>query len=189
MRKKMKMTTAATRAPTSGRASKRLERPRVTRLDGSAGADGGVVWVVLLIVCAKDWGQSVCRPAVPGHPGRRCGLTGVLLDERQDGVDVALVDEGRTGQHWPYAPHDVAVLLEQVELGDRQVALQVGLLVDRELERAVLDCLRRVDVQVERADLGRAAGRGDDLDRVQCLGGTEGDDPVDLLVLGELGLE
>ena len=36
-RKKMKMTMAATRAPTSGRASSRLDRPRVTRLEASAG--------------------------------------------------------------------------------------------------------------------------------------------------------
>src|SRR3954447_2175546 len=188
MRKKMKMTTAATRAPTSGRASKRLERPRVTRLDGSAGADGGVVWVVWLIGCSKDWGQRGGRPAVPGHPGRRCGLTGVLLDERHDGVDVALVDEGRTGEDGPSTAHDVAVLQVQVELADRQVALQVRLLVDGELKLAVLHRLSRIDVQVERADLGRAARRGDRLDRVQRLSRTQRDDIVDGLVLAELGL-
>jgi hypothetical protein len=46
MRKKMKMTMAATRAPTSGRASKRLDRPRVTLFDDSVGADGGEALVV-----------------------------------------------------------------------------------------------------------------------------------------------
>ena len=40
MRKKMKMTTAATRAPISGRASSRLDRPRETRLEASEGAAG-----------------------------------------------------------------------------------------------------------------------------------------------------
>ena len=50
MRKKMKMTMAATSAPTSGRASNRLDRPRVTRLDDSAGADGGGALVVWLMV-------------------------------------------------------------------------------------------------------------------------------------------
>ena len=52
MRKKMKMTIAATSAPTSGRASSRLDRPRVTRFDDSAGADGGVALVVWLMVCS-----------------------------------------------------------------------------------------------------------------------------------------
>ena len=46
----MKMTMAATSAPTSGRASNRLDRPRVTRLDDSAGADGGGALVVWLMV-------------------------------------------------------------------------------------------------------------------------------------------
>jgi len=36
MKKKMKMTTAATSAPTSGRASTRLDSPSDTRFDGSA---------------------------------------------------------------------------------------------------------------------------------------------------------
>ena len=42
MRKKMKMTTAATSAPTSGRASSRFDRPSLTRLDASAGAPAAV---------------------------------------------------------------------------------------------------------------------------------------------------
>ena len=37
----MKMTMAATSAPTSGRPSSRLDRPRVTRLEASDGAAGG----------------------------------------------------------------------------------------------------------------------------------------------------
>ena len=37
-RKKMKMTIAATNAPTSGRANSRLDQPSLTRLDASAGA-------------------------------------------------------------------------------------------------------------------------------------------------------
>ena len=46
IRKKMKITTAATRAPTSGRASRRLDRPSVTRFDASDGAAvGGVLTV------------------------------------------------------------------------------------------------------------------------------------------------
>jgi hypothetical protein len=45
-RKKMKITTAATRAPTSGRASKRLDSPSVTRFDASDGAAAGGVLTV-----------------------------------------------------------------------------------------------------------------------------------------------
>jgi len=45
-RKKMKITIAATSAPISGRASSRFDRPRVTRLEDSAGADGGAALVL-----------------------------------------------------------------------------------------------------------------------------------------------
>ena len=41
IKKKIKMTIAATAAPTSGRASSRLDRPSLTRLDASAGAPAG----------------------------------------------------------------------------------------------------------------------------------------------------
>src|SRR6476661_2134940 len=52
MRKKMKMTMAATSAPISGRASRRLDRPSWTRFDDSAGAAGGGALVVWLMVCS-----------------------------------------------------------------------------------------------------------------------------------------
>ena len=46
IKKKMKMTIAATRAPTSGRASSRLDRPSVTRFEASDGAAAGGVLTV-----------------------------------------------------------------------------------------------------------------------------------------------
>ena len=46
IKKKMKITTAATRAPTSGRASSRFDRPSVTRFDDSDGAAAGGVLTV-----------------------------------------------------------------------------------------------------------------------------------------------
>ena len=58
-----------------------------------------------------------------------------------------------SGQHGLAATEDVAVLLEEVELGDGHVALQVGLLVDEELDLAVADRLGGVGVGVERPDL------------------------------------
>src|SRR6478736_3484187 len=47
IKKKIKMTIAATRAPTSGRASSRLDRPSLTRFEASDGAPaaGGVLTV------------------------------------------------------------------------------------------------------------------------------------------------
>ena len=69
-----------------------------------------------------------------------------------------LVDERRTGQHGLATAEDVAVLLKEIELCDGHVALQVGLLVDVELDLAVLHSLRRVRVGVEGADLGLAPG-------------------------------
>ena len=186
----MKMTMAATRAPTSGRASRRLDRPRVTRFEDSAGADGGggfggVAHGLLRWLIREGWPARSRRP--PLREVRTSGCSSCT--KGRICVDVGLVDERRTGQHGAAAAHDVAVLLEQVELGDGQVALEVGLLVDAELELAVLHCLGRVDVQVEGADLGLAVRRLDGLDGVQRLGGAEGDDPVDVLVLAELGLD
>src|ERR687894_111252 len=46
IRKKMKRTIAATRAPTSGRASSRLDKPSVTRFEASDGAAAGGVLTV-----------------------------------------------------------------------------------------------------------------------------------------------
>src|SRR3954451_2129915 len=46
IKKKMKMTIAATSAPTSGRASSRLDRPSVTRFEASDGAAAGGVLTV-----------------------------------------------------------------------------------------------------------------------------------------------
>src|SRR5689334_5787623 len=58
MRKKMKMTIAATRAPISGRASSRFDQPSVTRLDASGGAegDGSVLTGVLLMTAPVLFG-------------------------------------------------------------------------------------------------------------------------------------
>src|SRR6478735_6760573 len=86
IKKKIKMTIAATAAPTSGRARRRFDQPSFRRFDASAGA-----------------------------PTDEDGLAGVVLREREDGVDVVLVDERRTGQHGLAATHVVAVLLVEVE--------------------------------------------------------------------------
>ena len=62
---------------------------------------------------------------------------------------------------------------------DETVALHVGLLVDRELDVAVLDALGGVGVEVERDQLRLAAGRLHRLQRVERDRRPERDDVVD----------
>ena len=69
------------------------------------------------------------------------------------------------------------------------VALDVGLLVDRELDVAVLDALGGVGVEVEGDELRVTAGGLDRLERVERDRGAQRDDVVDRVVLGQLGLE
>src|SRR4051794_1172746 len=96
------MTTAATSAPTSGRARTRENIDRWGRWGaGAAGGAGGWVTTEELMERSRG-GREVCRwrgsrhgPAPPG------GLPGVVLGVRDDLVDVGLVDDGRTGQHRP----------------------------------------------------------------------------------------
>src|SRR6478735_1300978 len=221
IRKKMKRMTAATRAPTSGRASSRLDQPSWTRLEASAWAPCGAALGAVAVAGAAagsavvgaesaaggapegaDLGSwlmlvSLCRFRVRGlaaarGPGRRNysdGSAGVVLGEREDDVDVGAVDERGAGQHRLTAAHVVAVLLVQVERGHGEVALDVGLLVDRELDLAVLDGLGRLGVEVEGDQLGLAAGLVHRLEGVEGDRCTEGDDVVDRRVGGELGLQ
>src|SRR3954453_7671365 len=78
IRKKMKMTIAATRAPISGRARSRFDQPRVTRLDASAGAggDGSVLTGVLLMTAPVLFGGDRVRPDRSGRTGPLEGITG-----------------------------------------------------------------------------------------------------------------
>ncbi len=62
---------------------------------------------------------------------------------------LVLVDEGRAGQHRLATTKIIAVLRVQVERGDGHVALHLRLLVDGELDLAVLDGLSDVSIQVE----------------------------------------
>src|SRR5689334_21466701 len=102
MRKKMKITIAATNAPTSGRASSRFERLSVTRLDASEGAPArSVLRGVLMSTPVLSGG---CR--APSKPGPAGESAGVRLHERQNLRDVGFVDERRTGQYGVAAAHD-----------------------------------------------------------------------------------
>src|SRR3954468_6126247 len=106
-RKKMKMMIAATSAPISGRASSRLVSAGRTRPVGFDGVGLGSASTVWLMITPP--------------------LSGVVLGERKDPVDVRAVHEGRTGQHRLAAADVVAVLEVEVERGDGHVALDVRL--------------------------------------------------------------
>src|SRR5438874_2573588 len=94
------------------------------------------------------------RGGGPG-PGELPGTAG---GELADEVDVLVVDQERPRQRRLPAAEDVAVGLVQPQRVDRQVALQVRLLVDRPLQVPGLDLRRDLRVEVERADLRLAPG-------------------------------
>src|SRR3954463_15823971 len=114
--KKIRITTAPTSDPISGRLSSRAPTDReVTRSSTPA----GVVMVDAMAATSAGSGRGVLR----------------------DSLDVRLVDERRTGEGRLAAADRVAVGLVQPDRVDGQVALQVRLLVDGEVDRAVLDRL------------------------------------------------
>src|SRR3954470_7976046 len=137
--KNTRMTTAPMSEPSSGFTSSRRHRPTVaTRSSARAGPRTGASGVAL----------TAC-------PGRS---TGPRRGQVADRVHIAGVDDRRTGQHRLPATDGVQVLRVQLEHHDRQVALLVLLLVDRELDGTVLDTADDVLVQVEGGDPGIGAG-------------------------------
>ena len=87
-----------------------------------------------LLVCER-WRAGAARAA-----GDRPSLARARLGELLDRRDVGLVDEARAGEDRLAAADGVGVRLEQLQEHDRQVALQVLLLVDRELRRRPPGC-------------------------------------------------
>src|SRR4051812_5740460 len=122
VQKKIAITTAASSAPISGRRMIRAAVLMLARRSSPAGVGGGAASadVAVLLMVA---------PASP-RAGRR---------ELRDGGGVALVDEAGAGEHRQAATDRIEVLLVEDEEHHGQVALQVLLLVDRELDVAGLD--------------------------------------------------
>ena len=121
-------------------------RSRAGDGDGLANrSSGGAAcgwWRSVLMVLLPGGGRPGPRSAAgAGRPTRRRSA-GAVLGELGDRVGVVLGDEGRAGVDRLAATDVVAVDALQVEPGDAQVALDVGLLVDREQELAVLDVRR-----------------------------------------------
>src|ERR1700712_3890676 len=124
----------------------------------------------------REAGRPFGRPASSG-----AASAGALRGEGKDDADVRLVYEGWTGEDRAPTADVVAVLQLEVQRSHRLVALDVGLLVDRELDLAVLDVLGRVGVEVEGDQLRLAVCGAHGLECVQSDRRTERDDVVDRL--------
>src|SRR4051812_11104684 len=150
------------------------------------GTGGGavvvVIWCVSWVRAGGAAGRGRGRP-----PGSL--LAGALPGELLDGRGVGLVDEARAGEDRLAAADGVRVGLVELQEHDRQVPLEVLLLVDGEQDVAALDVLEERRAEVERRQLrirartlDRRLGGGRDV-RVQR------DDGVERLVGLELGLD
>src|SRR6476660_912063 len=149
--KKIATASAASSEPSSGRRRIRASglilasrsSPTGTGGGGAAGAASPVAEpdviasfeITLLSSCAERRGAG-SRSGWSRPPG--AALARARLGELRDGVDVGLVDEAGAGEDRQAAADGVGVGLEQLQEHDRQVALQVLLLVDREPDRARL---------------------------------------------------
>src|SRR5919202_3813018 len=145
VQKKIATTTAASSAPISGRRSSRAIGPIFARRSSPAGTGGGGATsaaVVAVPVGVAIAGSSiisllVCtRRRVAGRARRPAlrvpSLAGAGLGQLLDRRDVRLVDEAGARQDRLSAADRVRVVAVQLQEHDRQVALQVLLLVDRE---------------------------------------------------------
>src|SRR5215216_838404 len=163
------ITVAASTAPISGRRNRRVVRltsdMRSSTTEVVDGV-GGLTAVAGSVTCLSSSSGSARRPARAGRrpPTSARALGGELLHR----VRVGLVDEPRSGQDGQTAAHRVGVRVEQRQEHDRQVTLEVLLLVDGELDLAGLDRLHDVAAQVEGGQLGV---RARPLDRVASSDG------------------
>src|SRR6266550_1130282 len=165
-----KTASAPSRAPMSGRVSSRLSGPTRTRRS-SEGAPAAVVSVIAAL-------RSVRHVGGGSAAAHRQVSASALLCERRDLRCVRLVDDPRPCQHRLPVADSVEVRRIQDREDDRQVSLQVLLLVDREQHLARLDLLDRT-ADVERADLRPLRNRRDARDRDV---GIETEESVELLV-------
>src|SRR5918996_4022599 len=143
MPKKMNTRMAPATAPSSGRAIN-LRTSGVCAIRSSTGAVLVAATVSLLERCRRSGGRA--RPPVP--PCRLPDTLGAQIDHLSG---VLLRDEPGPGHHG--ACRHQSIELVQLQELDRQIALQVLLLVDREHHPALIDRLEHAGRQVERAEL------------------------------------
>ena len=146
VQKKIATTTAASSAPISGRRRSRAIGLIFARRSSPAGTGGGgggrgrVRSPSPLLVHRSSSCER--RPAGRARRGRPVAAQRVPASASfSTGRDVGLVDEARAGEDRLAAADGVGVRLVQLQEHDRQVALQVLLLVDREHDVAGLDVL------------------------------------------------
>src|SRR3954449_11190088 len=144
------MTTAASAAPISGRRSRRVigliwaTRSSPALIGGGACVPGVCAETapddirLSFITSLLDVRLAVAAPWAGHQPHH---LAGSLPRELLDCGRVALVNEARPGQYGLTAANRIRVLLEELQEHDRQVALQILLLVDGEHDAAALDVL------------------------------------------------
>src|SRR3954470_17103905 len=201
VQKKIAMTIAATRAPISGRRSNRAIG-LILAIRSSAGLAGGgacdpavcgetapdairlsLIWMSLPRV-RRAGGRPEARP--PPVVSQLAGSCPRELCNRQC---VCLVDVAGAGQDRLPAANRVGVRLEELQEHNRQVTLQILLLIDREQHGPVLDVREPLRAQVERRQLRARAGA---LNRRHGGRGdvrVEGDDSVERLVGLQLRLD
>src|SRR6266545_2727832 len=124
-------------APSSGRLSRRRRSPARRTRSSAWGPAGASVTAMLLL---PSWGRS--GPSADDPDRLPSGLADALLAEVDHLRGVRLLDERRTGLHDPGRDDTVLLVLGQEH--DRQVALQVLLLVDGEQHLAVGDRLQHL---------------------------------------------
>src|SRR5450759_1269541 len=124
------------RAPSSGRCRRRTTTPTVARRSSPApawrGAGLGTGLLATLMVsspCRRPY-----RAGLSGPVESQFSLSSTLARQAGHGRRVALVDDARAALDDVEPADGVRVLLVQLEEDDRQVALQVLLLVDREVD-------------------------------------------------------
>src|SRR5215208_6291994 len=104
--------------------------------------------------CVRRLARSTTTPGAPSLRSRVSVDPG--FRQLRDAGRVAARDERRAGVDEARIRREDAAAGELVEQDDGQVALQVGLLVDREVELAVLDGREHGGREVERAGGERA---------------------------------
>src|SRR5262245_15029949 len=137
--KRTQTATAPTNAPLSGRLRSRAKTPTRARRSSEGGAEAGA-GAVVVISFSRSSSQWYAREGAggqeyrPTHPRR--ALACALLCKSRDLRRVGFVHDPRPGQHRLSVPDRVQVVHEQVGEYDRQVALEVLLLVDCKQELA-----------------------------------------------------
>src|SRR5215207_8027941 len=186
------ITVAASTAPISGRRNRRVVRLTSARRSSTTDVVGGggsaTVAGFVTSRLLSSWGGRRPDPGA-GPAADPLTSSGAFAGELLHRVGVRLVDEPRSGEHGQTAAHRVGVRVEQRQEHDRQVPLEVLLLVDGELDLARLDGLHDIAAQVEGGELRVRAPALDRVARSNGDVGVERQHGGDVLVRLELRLQ